>query len=231
MKIKDLPKENRQAEVDELVLMYEITDDQNANFLERDSTHFKFNLVSLLNTTYRQAKTIYTFKIEITSRYQFGQLFEANKVTGRGAEIGVRFGDFSKSIGDSYTGGIFCVDLWLEDEDYNKAKALLSDSKYILIKGASLGVVNFIPDNSLDFVYIDANHHYKEVLADLKAWYPKVRSGGIVSGHDYVNYQDIEVIKAVDEFCKENNYSIKLTTAPEDYFEGTLFASWWFVKR
>lgn len=168
---------------------------------------------------------------EITSRYQFGQLFEANKVTGMGAEIGVRFGDFSKSIGDSYDGTIFCVDLWLDDEDYNKAKALLSDSKYLLAKAKSLEFVKHVPDKSLDFVYIDANHHYKEVLADLKAWYPKVRHGGIFSGHDYCHYQDIEVIKAVDEWCKENNYSIKLTTAPEDYFEGTLFASWWLVKR
>ena len=169
--------------------------------------------------------------MNITSRYQFGQLFEANKVTGRGAEIGVRFGDFSKSIGDSYTGNIICVDLWLEDDDYIKARTLLYDNKYSLVQGESLEVAKAITDNSLDFVYIDANHHKKEFRMDLDAWYPKVRSGGIFCGHDYVKYKDIEVIETLDEWCKENNYSINLTTAPEDYFEGTLFASWWLVKR
>jgi len=42
-----------------------------------------------------------------------------------------------------------------------------------------------VSDGSLDFVYIDAEHTYEACLADLRAWSPKVRSGGIVSGDDY----------------------------------------------
>jgi hypothetical protein len=42
-----------------------------------------------------------------------------------------------------------------------------------------------IPDGSLDFVYVDAEHTYEACLADLRAWSPKVKSGGIVSGDDY----------------------------------------------
>jgi hypothetical protein len=42
-----------------------------------------------------------------------------------------------------------------------------------------------VPDGALDFVYIDAEHTYDACLADLRAWSPKVRSGGIVSGDDY----------------------------------------------
>jgi predicted O-methyltransferase YrrM len=40
-------------------------------------------------------------------------------------------------------------------------------------------------DNSLDFVFIDAAHDYDSVTADIKAWLPKVKVGGIISGHDY----------------------------------------------
>ncbi|MFM9042561.1 MAG: class I SAM-dependent methyltransferase, partial [bacterium] len=40
-------------------------------------------------------------------------------------------------------------------------------------------------DDSCDFVFIDASHEYREVRDDLAAWYPKVRSGGVLAGHDY----------------------------------------------
>jgi hypothetical protein len=42
-----------------------------------------------------------------------------------------------------------------------------------------------VPDRSLDFVYIDANHAEEFVREDLVAWAPKVRSGGCLCGHDY----------------------------------------------
>ena len=42
-----------------------------------------------------------------------------------------------------------------------------------------------IPDNYIDFLFIDADHSYESVKKDISAWYPKVKSGGIVSGHDW----------------------------------------------
>lgn len=53
-------------------------------------------------------------------------------------------------------------------------------------------------DNSLDFVFIDANHGYEDVKKDIQAWYPKVKVGGYIGGHDYSMYWT-GVIKAVDE--------------------------------
>ena len=41
-------------------------------------------------------------------------------------------------------------------------------------------------DESLDFVYIDANHAYDWVVQDIELWYPKVKKGGILWGHDYL---------------------------------------------
>ena len=40
-------------------------------------------------------------------------------------------------------------------------------------------------DNSIDFVFIDANHMYSYVKSDILAWLPKVKKGGVIAGHDY----------------------------------------------
>ena len=64
-----------------------------------------------------------------------------------------------------------------------------------------------LPDEELDFVYIDGEHTHKAVLDDLRAWWPIVKKGGIVAGHDYAN---IPVVKTgVDEFAKEMNIKIQ----------------------
>eukprot|EP00439_Symbiodinium_sp_Y106_P033459 s5242_g4.t1 len=44
-----------------------------------------------------------------------------------------------------------------------------------------------IADGELDFVYLDARHDFAGVVADIHAWWPKVRTGGIFAGHDFVD--------------------------------------------
>lgn len=53
-------------------------------------------------------------------------------------------------------------------------------------------------DNSLDFVFLDAAHDYQSVKDDIEAWLPKVKSGGVLSGDDYLGTFP-GVTKAVDE--------------------------------
>ena len=62
-------------------------------------------------------------------------------------------------------------------------------------------------DNSLDFVFIDATHEYDSVKEDIKLWYPKVKEGGILAGHDY-NTKFPGVDKAVNEFLFQTNYRL-----------------------
>jgi cephalosporin hydroxylase len=40
-------------------------------------------------------------------------------------------------------------------------------------------------DDSLDFIWVDAGHEEHEVLADIKAWWPKLKTGGVMGGDDY----------------------------------------------
>jgi len=66
------------------------------------------------------------------------------------------------------------------------------------IKALSWDGASYYEDGSLDFVFIDAGHEYKNVIKDIRAWYPKVKPGGIISGHDY--HWDCGVYTAVNEF-------------------------------
>ena len=67
----------------------------------------------------------------------------------------------------------------------------------------SLDAASEFEDGSLDFVFIDASHDYENVIADIVAWYPKVKEGGVISGHDYPTWEGVK--KAVNEYFKWND--------------------------
>jgi len=67
------------------------------------------------------------------------------------------------------------------------------------IKGSSHDVYNQFEDESVDFLFMDGDHSYAAVRKDLQLWYPKVKKGGIISGHDYL-WVDGRVKMAVDGF-------------------------------
>ena len=71
------------------------------------------------------------------------------------------------------------------EEMYENARMMLEENKGCLIRETSMGALNSIPDESLDFVYIDGNHSISYIVADIYEWSRKVKKGGCVSGHDY----------------------------------------------
>ena len=69
-------------------------------------------------------------------------------------------------------------------------------------KDYSWEVAKYFEDKSVDFVYIDADHSYDSVTKDIQSWYPKMKSGGIISGHDFNNAKSVE--KAVRDYFNNN---------------------------
>jgi hypothetical protein len=71
-----------------------------------------------------------------------------------------------------------------------------------IIKSDSVKAANHFADESVSLCFIDASHLYENVLKDLRAWWPKIKKGGILAGHDFPGDG---VKKAVIEFCMEHN--------------------------
>ena len=65
-------------------------------------------------------------------------------------------------------------------------KVYANRTKLHFVPMLTIEAAELIPDNSLDYVYVDARHDYCSVLDDLKAYWPKVRDGGVMAGHDFV---------------------------------------------
>lgn len=114
-------------------------------------------------------------------------------------EIGCYLGVSTETFLKFAPNKIYCVDFWRADPDYketdwvqnsfteveNTFRTLVAEySNVEIIKKNSIDAALDIPDNSLDFVYIDANHGMFNVLNDVKAWLPKIKVGGYIGGHD-----------------------------------------------
>ena len=80
-----------------------------------------------------------------------------------------------------------------------------------IINKPSIVAANLFSDKSIDFAFIDADHDYENVKADLIAWWPKIKPGGILAGHDYCSGW-AGVSQAVDEFVLRSCPDFKLTS-------------------
>lgn len=107
----------------------------------------------------------------------------------------------------------------------------------IMIEKFSEDAVRDIPYDSLDFVYIDADHSYDYVMLDIILWARRVRKGGIVSGHDYIlpgafrDKHDINIRQAVDHYIAMHNINPwYLTDTKIAVNKSDKCPSWFFVK-
>lgn len=152
-----------------------------------------------------------------------------------GAEIGVAKGFNAESILKTLNiKKLYLVDPYIPYKETKDGK-LRRISKYLSAKEEAVKrlsrfqdktqficltsdkAVDFVP-KGLNFVYIDGNHSYEYVKKDIMLYYPLVKAGGALGGHDY-SEDSPGVIKASNEFAAENN--LKLYTQSMD---------WWIIK-
>jgi hypothetical protein len=148
-----------------------------------------------------------------------------------GAEIGVGSGANSLSILNTLDmKHLHCVDPFpsglgkptketpIPVEAKDVAFAALKDKPVVWHVETSLDAAKKI-DEQLDFVYIDGLHDFKSVIDDIAAWYPLVRKGGVVGGHDFT-IQGEAVIDAVNKFAVDTNLYLNIA-----------YPDWWIIKR
>jgi hypothetical protein len=144
-----------------------------------------------------------------------------------GVEIGVAYGGHSESIlkntnieklygidpyfnYEGYEGDGQCKEQDVMDDIYDFVKKRLSfyDERYELIRELSNVGVEKFSDNSLDFVYIDGNHFEEYFKQDVNDWWPKIKEGGVLCGHDYDHYLFPEITNYVNFFSKNLNLEL-----------------------
>lgn len=153
-----------------------------------------------------------------------------------GAEVGVFAGDLSRRLlrrdgltlhmvdswdvsdpnGDYALSGDFHATLTKQKQEAYYQQALITTAfagdRAKVIRKPSITAAGIIPDRSLDFVFIDADHSYEAIKDDIGAWQHKVKVGGYLGGHDYDNteYPCFGVKRAVDEWAAERGITLEL---------------------
>lgn len=128
-----------------------------------------------------------------------------------GAEIGTRKGRYAKMLCEKNPAlHLFCIDPWnnytpkypqaKQDIIYAEAVETLKPFNVTIIRKTSMDALPDIPDRALDFIFIDGNHEYDYIAPDIIYWSKKVKSGGIVSVHDYYHFHLSGVVEAVQGY-------------------------------
>lgn len=127
----------------------------------------------------------------------------------KGVEVGVERGRFSEVlIKENPQMELYGVDLYKKYDGYGDFKLdstfrnlykeghgrLDKYPNYHFIRKYSMDAVKDFEDNSLDFVYIDANHKFASVVEDIHYWQKKIRPGGIICGHDFFKQSSAEKV-------------------------------------
>lgn len=184
---------------------------------------------------------------DFTDRISLLELVSQRFPDGIGVEVGAASGCFTRQILASWTSlkTLHCVDLWahqpegyhddcnlsdeVQEERHDQFRKDFGDNKKVRIlkQWSHIAATLFSPE-SIHFCYLDANHSKAGCLSDLMAWWPVLKPGGIMAGHDYFNGDGdgMGVKAAVDLFAAERGLIVKATKQEFTRPEGVYGGSW-----
>lgn len=148
-------------------------------------------------------------------------------------EVGVAEANHSRDMCENGYKLVISVDAWeciggqigdggfdqdWHDQNYKNACDLLRPygGRSKILRGRTTAMAQYVPDESVDLVYIDADHSYQGCTNDIEAWWPKLRRGGVMAFHDFEN-PNYGVKEAVMAFAKNNGLQVHLI--PEDHID------------
>jgi hypothetical protein len=207
----------------------------------------------------------------IPDRYDMAHCAERYFNTGLPAvEVGVFRGEFAAHNLKHWSGFYIMVDAWAHrpgdgqdknDQDAGHWEEVRRDAdkntrfaaeRRTMIQGLSVEVAGQFRGGVFDWIYIDAGHDYDNCLADLRAWWPKLRPGGLFSGDDYGLHRNDPALepltferfakvhgiaagmagiykwgtaKALHDFCSEYGQELRLTWLNDRYNP-----AWYIIK-
>lgn len=182
----------------------------------------------------------------ISDRISLLELAARENPRGVVVEIGTCGGHFTEQILVTWPtcSRLITVDCWapyasvpaftadVQEQRFQNTTAKFAEQSNVeIVRQYSHVAAEAVPDASVDFVYIDGDHDRAAVLLDLQSWFPKLKRGAIMAGHDY--YGDLKL--AVEQFCAENGLDVLATTAEYSrpgavYGPGWEGPSFWFRK-
>lgn len=167
----------------------------------------------------------------------------------RGVEIGVERGVYSRVLIEGCPRLQLCmIDPWERYPGYrdhvsqDKLESFREEAQKLskefpgraqVIRRYSVSAATLFQDGTLDFVYIDGNHNLQNVIADLAAWTSKLRSGGIMAGHDYrkpKNNIGHHVVEAVNAWTYAYRIAPWFLLGRKDEAKRDQNRSWFWVK-
>jgi hypothetical protein len=155
------------------------------------------------------------------------------------AEVGVFKGNFSQRILEVISPQrLHLIDPWVHqkiplwkrrtDEDHldflrdvqRKFQGEIQDRRAIIHQGFSVDVLALFPDDYFDWVYLDGDHRYATVRAELALCDRKVKPSGLILGHDFIkpelyppeHHSRLGVVPAVRDFCNSSAWKLVFQT-------------------
>jgi hypothetical protein len=174
--------------------------------------------------------------VGIRGRSDIPRFLNEHGLVGVGVEVGTHRGVYAEHLLKTWRGSLLCVDPWSdapggydqvpilpgdtrndhEAEAINRLGKFISQGRCTILRYTSDDATLLVSDNSLDFVYLDGNHMMQYVLNDLRNWFPKLKSGGYMFGHDVVCPGELnggwgsEIQPALSVFTSEHSLDFSL---------------------